>query len=61
MADADEAGLWANLVDQGLALLLQIGQVDAAAILDHQLEAAGDADAGDRSGALNTSTRASRT
>ena len=37
-----------QLADQVVGLLLQGRQAQAAAVLDHELEAAGDAQAGDR-------------
>ena len=46
--DAGQAGLGLQLADERVGLLLQGVQAQAAAVLDHQLEAAGDAQAGDR-------------
>ena len=41
-------GCFCSLADQLVGLLLQVHQAQAAAVLDHQLEAAGHAQARDR-------------
>ena len=41
-------GCWLQLADQGVGLLLQVVHAEAGAVLDHELEAAGNAQARDR-------------